>query len=307
MRFTFPTLHTRAHGIACVMYAVLVWSGWMIVSSYSVRGSLTAYDITAIRFGVSGLFWLPILLRCGLSIGPLKRWGSLILAALMGVPFNILTVFGMKFAPASHAAAIINTTMLTATTILSILLLREKTTKLRVLGIVISIVGIACILLAHPIEMGSNAFIGHLFFLIGGAIWAGYVLCIKAWKADPLHAAAAVCTVSGVLYLPIYLLFIPSQIGLHNLGEVAFQALYQGILNSVLALVLFNRAVVILGASTSSAFLPLIPALATLLAIPTLGEMPVAMEISGIAFAAIGVLLATGMLRARQRISVAMT
>lgn len=268
----------------------------MIVSSYSVRGTLTSYDITAIRFGVSGIFWLPVLWRKGLSIGPYKRWGGLWLSLLMGAPFNIITVFGMKFAPASHAAGIINTTMLTITTILSIFLLSEKTTKLRILGIVVSIIGIGCMLFARPIPAGSDAFIGHLFFLIGGAVWAGYVICMKAWKVNAVHAAAAVCTISCAIYLPIYLAFLPVHIGIHNIGEVLFQSLYQGILNSVLALVLFNRAVGILGASTSSAFLPLIPALATLLAIPALGELPSWIEAAGIGFAGIGVLLATGII-----------
>ncbi len=268
----------------------------MIVSSYSVRGSLTSYDITAIRFGVSGIIWLPVLLKRGLRIGPYGRWGSLWLALLMGAPFNIITVFGMKFAPASHAAGIINTTMLTITTILSIFLLKEETTKLRVTGIVVSIIGIGCMLLAKPLAAGSDAFLGHIFFLLGGAVWAGYVVCMKAWKANAVHAAAAVCTISCAIYIPIYLLFLPVHIGMHNIGEVAFQSLYQGVLNSVFALLLFNRAVGILGASTSSAFLPLIPALATLLAIPALGEMPIPVEISGIAFAGVGVLLSTGII-----------
>jgi drug/metabolite transporter (DMT)-like permease len=301
MRFpiTFPAHHSRAQGILCVLYSVLIWSGWMIVSSYSVRGSLTSYDITAIRFGVSGIFWLPVLIRKGLSIGPYKRWGSLWLALLMGAPFNFITVFGMKFAPASHAAGIINTTMLTVTTILSIFLLNEKTTKLRILGIAISIAGIGCMLFARPIAPGSDAFTGHLFFLIGGVIWAFYVVSMRAWRVEPVHAAAAVCSLSLVIYLPIYLLFLPVHIGMHNLGEVAGQALYQGILNSVFALLLFNRAIGILGASTASAFLPLIPAIATLLAIPALGEFPTWVEVAGIAFAGVGVLLATGIISVR--------
>ena len=42
----------------------------MVLSTYSVRGSLTAADITALRFGVAGLAFLPYALRKGLKVGP---------------------------------------------------------------------------------------------------------------------------------------------------------------------------------------------------------------------------------------------
>ena len=291
----FAALSLRTQAILCVLFSVCVWAGWMIISSYSVRRSLTAYDITALRFGVAGLILMPVLIKKGLRIGPHGIWGSLAMAFLLGAPFNIITIFGMKFAPASHAAGLINTTMLTVVTLGSILLLREATTRLRIAGIVVSIVGIACLLYsAKHATVSDNATLGHLMFMLGGAMWAGYALCAKAWKTDPLHATAIVCSMSCLMYLPIYFLFLPSHIGMDNLGEVVFQGTYQGLINSVFALLCFNRGIAILGASTASAFLPLIPVLATLLAIPLLGEIPGAQEMLGILLAATGVFLATG-------------
>ena len=272
----------------------------MILSSYGVRGTLTAYDITALRFGVAGLVLMPVLFRKGLAIGPWGWKGSFWLAGLMGATYNIVAIIGMKYAPVSHAAGILNTTMLTITTIGGIYFLKEKTTKLRLLGVVMSVSGIVCILVSQPIVLGSNAFVGHLFFLFGGLIWAMYVLTTKAWKVDPLHAASAVCGISFLVYMPIYLLFLPSHIGLHNWHEVLFQAVYQGIFNGIFALLLFTRAVMILGASTGSAFLPLVPVIATVAAIPVFGEIPNAVEVAGIALAASGILLSTGIIARRR-------
>jgi drug/metabolite transporter (DMT)-like permease len=285
------SLSPAVRGALYVLFAVVVWSGWMILSRYSVRGSLTAYDITALRFGVAGVILLPVLWRKGLRIGPYGVLGSLFLALMMGAPYNTIAISGMHFAPASHAAAIINTMMLTVTTLLGIWLLEEKTTFARLCGVVMSIAGIGCMLYASHAD---GMWQGSALFMVAGSMWAFYTLSMRAWRADPLHAAAAVCTLSMVLYMPFYLLCVPSHISWDNRYEVGFQALYQGIINSVLALLCYNRGVKLLGAAKSSAFLPLVCIFSTLLAIPLLQEIPGLLEWAGIALASVGVFLSTG-------------
>ena len=290
-------LSPRLQGVAYVLFAVMVWSGWMILSRYSVRGTLTPYDITALRFGVAGMILLPVVLRQGISIGPYGKKGGLWLALMMGAPYNTIAIAGMHYAPASHAASIINTVMLTVTTLCGIGLLKEKVTKARLAGVVLSIFGISCMLYASQLMPEVNAWIGNVLFMIAATMWAFYTLCVRAWHADPLHATATVCVLSMVIYLPIYFAFIPSHIGMDNLHEVAFQAFYQGFVNSVLALLCFNRGVRLLGATTTSAFLPLVSICSTLLAIPLLQEVPGLLEWAGIFLASCGVFLATGIIR----------
>lgn len=266
----------------------------MVVSKHSVRGHLTPFDISALRFGISGLILLPVLFRKGFNIGPYGIIGGVILALTMGATYNMLVIYGMRFAPASHAAGIINTTMLVGATLGGIILLKEKTTKLRIIGVMICIIGVSCLLIAKSTNSHPQMFWGHMIFLLSGLMWAVYAVCVKAWKVDPLHATAAVGCVSGAIFLPIYLLFIPSHISMENLNEVLFQGFYQGILTSIIALVFYNKGIEYLGASTSSAFIPLVPILATLIAIPALGEIPNSLEWAGIIIAACGVLLAVG-------------
>lgn len=290
--------HNRMVGILSILFAVLVWVGWTVSSSYSVRAGLTAYDLTALRFGTAGLVMLPIALRKGLRIGPWGIWGGLALAATMGATYNTITVTGMRFAPTSHASGIIINTMLVLTTAGAVLFLKERTTKLRLCGIAISLAGIGCLLYAqgNGSSTPDELLLGHGLFLLGGMIWAFHALFIKAWKADPIHVTAVVCVISAVLYMPVYYLFLPSGIGRHNYTEAAAQAVYQGIINSVCATFCFNRAIRLIGASTTSAFLPLIPVLSTLVAIPVMNEVPVQIEWLGLALAGVGVLLATGFL-----------
>jgi len=266
----------------------------MVISSHGVRGTLTAFDITALRFGTAGTLLFPVLWKKGFRLGPWGIWGGIFLACLMGSTYNTITVYGMRFAPVSHAG-LINTGMLIVTTLGGLFLLKERTSALRILGIVISLSGIGCLLIANNVgDAYPHIQRGHALFFMGGAMWAVYALCVKAWKLDPMHTTAAVCVYSALLFLPVYFAFIPSHISAENWHEAAFQAVYQGIINSIFALLCYNRAIPLLGATTSSAFLPLIPVIATLAAMPVLKEIPQPLEWLGIALASAGVLLATG-------------
>ena len=70
--------------------------------------------------------------------------------------------------------------------------------------------------------------------------------------------------------------------------------MFQGILVTIVSLLLYGRAVAILGASGGAAFGALVPALSALLAIPLLGEWPNETDWVGIVLISAGVYLASG-------------
>jgi drug/metabolite transporter (DMT)-like permease len=284
----------RTRAILLMLFAIAIWSGWIVISSHSVRAELLATDIVALRFGLAGLLLMPVIIKKGFRIGPWGFFGSFFLACMMGAPYNLLSIYAMKYIPASHAAGIINATMLSLTTLIGVWFLREHTSRTKLSGVALSIAGIALLFLASTHSTEGDTLLGHLLVLAGGAFWSVYAVMAKKWHVDPLHATACVCVCSAMMFLPIYFFFLPTKISLENWQPAAFQAFYQGVLNSILALLCYNRAIRTLGATTSSAFLPLIPVCATLLAIPVLGEIPVLQEWLGVACAALGVLLATG-------------
>jgi len=77
-------------------------------------------------------------------------------------------------------------------------------------------------------------------------------------------------------------------------ADLTFQVIFQGIVVTIISLVLYGRAALILGASGGSAFGALVPALSALLAIPLLGEWPTASGWVGIVLISAGVYLASG-------------
>ena len=76
------------------------------------------------------------------------------------------------------------------------------------------------------------------------------------------------------------------------LGELAIQAVYQGVLVSVVALIAFNRSLALIGRRTPG-FTALVPVIATILAIPVLGEVPSPVHVGAILAIGAGVLLTT--------------
>ena len=78
------------------------------------------------------------------------------------------------------------------------------------------------------------------------------------------------------------------------IADLAIQTIFQGVLVTIVSLILYGRAVVILGASGGAAFGALVPALSALFAIPLLGEWPNGTDWVGIALVSVGVYLASG-------------
>ena len=282
-------------GFAYVMLAVLIWSGWVVVSRFGVKGALSSYDITAIRFATAGLILLPVIIKKGWRIGPWGIWSSLLISVLIGACYTNVVIAGMKYAPVSHASTVNSGTFLIIITLVGIHGLREHVSKMRLFGVVCSLCGISIMLMAKSdVASSPEQWFGHLLFIVGGAMWASYVLLARAWKIEPIHAAAIICVFSMVTYLPPYLLLAEHHITLANWHDIALQSFYQGVLTGVTALIIFNMGVQILGAARAGSLIPLIPAISTLIAIPVLHEYPSTTEWMGILAVSFGVFLASG-------------
>jgi len=149
--------------------------------------------------------------------------------------------------------------------------------------------------------------VGDALFLVAAFMTACGTVVMRQAKLDPLHATALISTGSLVIYLPIYLALHGARLTRAPLADIAIQAAFQGILVTIVALFLYGRAVVILGASHGASFGALVPALSALFAIPLLGEWPGETDWAGIVLISFGVFLASGApfsgsrLRARDR------
>lgn len=282
-----------ARGALYGLAAVSIWSGWIVVARLGLRTSLTPWDIAALRFGVAGILMLPYVLAKGIAI---ERLGWIGLAAIVlgGAAPVFLANSGLLFAPAAHAGALFPGVMPMMVALLAAAVLREKFTRSKVLGFALILPGVIAIAWGTGGEIGSLQNVGHVLFLCAGLSWACYTVAMRKARLDGLHAAAISAAGSMLIYLPVFMIMPGSTLSGAGWSDIALQAFVQGVLTAIISLLLYGRAVAILGASSGAAFAAMCPAMTAVLGIPILGEWPGIAEWAAIGLISAGVYLVSG-------------
>lgn len=278
-----------------MLVVIVCWSGWALSSRLGFKSPLNAYDIVALRTGVAGVLLAPYLLKSGISAGRFGKTGGWILSLMAGVPYLLLAIGAFRYAPASHVGILNAFTILVAAGG-GMIFLGESRSPIRLVGLCCVLGGMAALMTSKPeLTQGyEHALLGHIMFVGAGTLWAGYTLFARAWQVKPLHGVAIVSVLSMLVYLPVYILFLPKGIEEATMSQILWQAGYQGIIANIIALLAYTRAIRLLGASSAAAFVPLVPVLVALLAIPLLGEVPNVQEWISFAAIGVGVLAASG-------------
>jgi len=261
-------------GAAFGLATVSIWAGWSVVTRLAVTTSLDAWDIAALRFGVAGLLLSPVAIRRGLARERLGWLGLAVTIAGNGAPHAVVAASGLHFAPASDGGALNPGCMPLFVALITAMVLGEKPSATRRSGLWAIVAGALVIVVWHAggIAWSTSRTFGDGLFLVAAFLTACFTVVMKHAKLEPLDAVALLSTGSLVVYLPIYLALAGTRLAHLPNTEFAVQAIFQGILVTIVSLVFYGRAVGILGASAGAAFGALAPALSALLALPVLGS-----------------------------------
>jgi drug/metabolite transporter (DMT)-like permease len=281
-------------GAVCAIAAVAIWAGWLVMMRVGVNTTLTAFDLTALRFGVAGVVLSPVVLRRGLGFNRLGWPGFTAVVIGAGAPVPLLVGAGLSFAPVAHASVLSYGISPLIVAGLAAVALKERLVPIRKAGLVLVTLGALVIGGVGISSFGGRQSIGHLLFFTAACLWACFAVAIRRARLDGLHAAAIAAVVSLLVYLPLYLTFVDSRLLEVSAADLAGQALYQGVVAAAVSLALFGRAIILLGASNAAAFVALTPVMAALMAIPALGEWPTSVDWLAIGVITAGVYLASG-------------
>jgi len=274
--------------------AALIWAGFPAITKLSMAShALDAWDITALRFGVGGLLLLPLFLRR--RFGSVSPLAALFLACGAGAPYVLLTAGGLEFAPGGHMGVMTPSCMLLCSTLGSRMILKEPLNGGRIAGALAITAGLITLGWDGLRNHGELTWLGDAMFVLGGLFWASYTIGLRVWRVEAVHATAIVGVVSMVLYLPGYAWLAGANLGTAPWREIVIQAVFQGVLSAVVALLLYTRAVAILGAARGAVFAALVPAFSLLLAVPLLHETPSALQLVGVVFVTAGMVFALGL------------
>jgi drug/metabolite transporter (DMT)-like permease len=263
-----------------------------------VTTNLDPWDIALLRFGAAGLLLAPVIARRGLARDRLGWLGLAALVAGAGAPYALVAAAALRLAPAADLSALNPGCIPLFVAAIDFVVAGERVSAARKIGLALMLAGAVLLVAWNATGAGQSWSTGRALAAalaaLAALMWTVFTLVMRRAELEPLHAAALVSVGSLAGYLPLYLAWRGAALTQAPPAELAIQVIFQGVLVTIVSLLLYGRAVAILGASGGASFGALVPALSALIAIPLLGEWPGATEWLGIVVISAGVYLASG-------------
>ena len=257
--------------------AAVIWGGTFIAGRLLAQ-EVGAFSAAFLRFAIAslGLLGLSYWIERGWPALKWSQWQLVLWLGLTGVfAYNVLFFLGLKTVPASRAALIVASNPI-AIALLAAMIFQEKLTRLKIMGIGLSISGAAIVISkGNPLSLLTTGVSqGDLFLLGGLACWAAYTLLGKQTVRvmTPLAATTYTCWVGTIALFPLALteglLSHLHQYSASAWGSVA----YLGIFGTVMAFMWYSEGIQAIGAARAAIFINLVPPSAILLAAMLLHE-----------------------------------
>ena len=271
-------------GYLCAFLVVIIWTSFVVVSRMSGKSPLTPYDVMALRYSVAGIAILPFWLHHRTN---LLEWRKLVLSLVGAIGFTLFAFNGFRLAPANHAGILMQGFLPFSVSIMAYFIAGERPTRHRLIGLALIALGVG--------SMAVDSFSGHSLTLVGDGLlvaasftWALYTVLLKRWNIPPMDSAIAVTLIASILYLPVYYFFLPSNLAAVPVHELAFYAFMQGVIIAVVQMIFYTKAVSLLGATRLALLTSCVPVLASIAAVPLLGEPLTTPIIIGLIFVVLG-------------------
>ena len=205
-----------------------------------------------------------------------RQWGALAGCAFLMVYINqIFFVHGVAGTNAANAALIIALNPLVSS-LLAVVLLGDRLSPPRILGVALGFGGVAAVVLHRPGMALGGAGVGDLLVLCSVTTWVlgGVMVQRLARGIDPLFISAVLNVIGTVLLLlhvrlrPSPLVYDASRID----GMTVVLIGVSGLLATALGGIVWNRALMVLGVARTALYSYWVPIFGVLFAVLLLGE-----------------------------------
>ncbi len=289
-------MSNRLVGALAALGAVLIW-GLTFVPSKVALAEMGPFTLAVLRFCVALAVLLVLALRAHPHPLRLRKlsWGTLATLGFTSVTLYFgLQNLGLARTSASEAG-MISGSVPALTALLSALVLKERMSRPRILGIAASMVGVAAVVLAGSAAGSGGSVEGDLLVLGGMVAWAFYTLINKSAGGKMAESLLLLYTMAfGTLFL------LPAaglEIALSGFGPIStagwLSVLFLGLGGSAASFFCWNAALRRLDASEASTYINLVPVVTVLSAALMLGEPLVPSQLLGGALVILGVYLAS--------------
>ena len=284
-------------GVLVALITVSIWAVFIVATRFSVSTNFTVEEVLILRLVPSTLIMAPFMIKYDLIPRGLSwlKAGMLMIGASAIFPYIVSS--GLSFAPASDGGVLAPGMLPFWTALAAFFILGEKLDQVRRTGLLIILIGALMVGLWQIIfNSDEGVWRGHILFLIGSGLFAIYSVIFRQSGLTPLHGLLIGLFWGTLFITPILLL--TGKVTFHDVSafDIGITIFIQSLVIGILATILFNYGVRLIGASEMGAFGALTPILAMMGGILFLNESVPAIKMAGIFLVAIGVFLASGIL-----------
>jgi drug/metabolite transporter (DMT)-like permease len=276
-----------------MLLVCLIWGVNFSVTKLAIA-QMPALPFTAIRFTLASLLlWLALRLTEGPVRLPADAMRRLVVLGVVGnTCYQLAFILGLAHTTATNSALII-ATVPTLVAVIAWGRGLERVTSRMWWGIGLGTLGVALVIAASGIEFSTATLHGDLLTVLAVMCWAGYTVELRKLPAgiSPLR----VTTMTSIAGTPGLLLAgLPGLVGLEWTripGPVWAALAYATLLSLVVAYILWNRSVQVVGGTRTAIYMCVTPLVAAVAAWAMLGEHVRPSQAAGAILIIAGVLL----------------
>ena len=261
----------RSQGYLFVAITMVIWGGFTLSSRLNAQWGISAWDITALRFALAFCILMPILIYKK-DTAFLWHKEPFLLAMIGGVGYCLTSYTAFHYVPAAHAAIFLNGFVPLCTAVAAWLLFKEAFDGHTWLSLLIMLSAVAGMSVLMYQETGVAFGLGDGLFFISAIWWGVFTVLLRHWKLSAWHSMAGVAIWSAIIYVPIYMVFLPKNLTIPTPIHLFGQVIFHGIFVVIIATLAYVEAIKRLGAFKTGSIVTLAPFMAAILAVPLLGE-----------------------------------
>lgn len=261
----------RYQGYAFVAITMCIWGGFTITSRLNAIWHISPWDITGLRFLLAFFILMPILIYKK-DTAFLWKKEPFILAMLGGVAYCLTCYSAFHYVPAAHAAIFLNGCIPLCTALAGWVFFKQAFDKHTWISLIIMLCSIVAMSYLMYQSTGVAFSFGDILFFISAIWWGIFTILLKQWKMSAWHAMSGVAIWSAIVYVPVYLLFIPKHFAEVEFAHLFMQTIFHGIFVVIIATLTYIEAIKRLGAFKAGSIVTLAPFIAAIIAVPLLGE-----------------------------------
>lgn len=276
-----------------MLVVCLIWGlNFSVTKGAFVRFPPLAF--TAVRFAIASVLLVPLVRRIegdgSLPAGALRR--LIVLGVVGNTLYQLGFISGLARTSASNSALIL-ASMPSLVALLAAGLGFEPARRRVIGGVLVATAGVVLVVLAAGAGLGQGEMAGDLLTLGAVFCWAGYTLGLR--DLPPGISPLRVTMVTTVAGAPGLILAGAPDLVRMEWGEVGLAGwaalAYATLLSLVVAYLIWNRSVQLVGPSRTAIYMCITPLIAVVGAAVMLGERPRPLQAVGAGLILAGVLL----------------